>query len=208
MRRARRILFNAVTALSLILFLATMVLWVRSYFVSDEVYWHGFEDEGNRSYWTWNSLDSGRGGIGYTWMTQSSDATGRFGPMRRSEFLTRAVTQPSHRRSAPQYPTFNQISKQPVFWGFNYGSIRHPDTDPAKQRPGVSARHVVVPFWAIALTFGMTSWFLVTRLVRSARHQRRKRSGLCAACGYDLRATPDRCPECGRTTSPSPAGEN
>lgn len=46
-------------------------------------------------------------------------------------------------------------------------------------------------------------WFLMLidqRIVAAARKrsQAQKRNrGLCVACGYDLRATPDRCPECG-----------
>jgi hypothetical protein len=56
-----------------------------------------------------------------------------------------------------------------------------------------------VPYWFIALltTAIPARWLWLYR--RSA--QRRSR-GLCLACGYDLRATAERCPECGAAPEP------
>jgi len=59
----------------------------------------------------------------------------------------------------------------------------------------------VAPFWGVTLAAGAQplGWF-VLRLLARVRHRRKQSAGFCPTCGYDLRATPDRCPECGTTS--------
>ena len=59
---------------------------------------------------------------------------------------------------------------------------------------GMRRWNLVVPIWLIAGTMAILPfcWML-----RRARLRHRWVRGLCIACGYDLRATRDRCPECG-----------
>jgi hypothetical protein len=68
------------------------------------------------------------------------------------------------------------------------------------------ARCLVIPDWLILLILTLAGWQVV-RSVRRLRQRRRLQSaGRCLACGYDLRATPGRCPECGTAVAGKGAG--
>lgn len=59
---------------------------------------------------------------------------------------------------------------------------------------------IYIPFWSLALLFTIAP---ALRLRTLLRHSRRKTKGQCQSCGYDLRATPHQCPECGAIPLPT-----
>lgn len=61
---------------------------------------------------------------------------------------------------------------------------------------------VAIPGWAAVLLLAPVTVIPLIPLARARRREHRRRLGLCAACGYDLRASTGACPECG---TPRPA---
>ena len=56
---------------------------------------------------------------------------------------------------------------------------------------------VGVPCWLVVAVSGVSPAIWLARFRRARRRKYRQVHGLCPSCGYDLRATPDRSPECG-----------
>lgn len=72
-------------------------------------------------------------------------------------------------------------------------------------RPSVSTGSLHIAYlncWAIIL-FTLPSPIISLLLHRSRRRRQLLAENRCLNCGYDLRATPERCPECGTAVSPT-----
>jgi hypothetical protein len=73
--------------------------------------------------------------------------------------------------------------------GVNFGGTRGPD--------GSILWNLAVPYWLITSLAIVLPAARADGWRRERRRRRRQRDGRCPHCGYDLRATPQRCPECG-----------
>jgi hypothetical protein len=60
-----------------------------------------------------------------------------------------------------------------------------------------------LPYWPFVLGFGVLPAIAMRREWLARRTRRRLAARLCIACGYDVRASRDRCPECGADLVPS-----
>jgi hypothetical protein len=57
--------------------------------------------------------------------------------------------------------------------------------------------HTTIPYWPLMVVFAVLPGISVWRITRRLRMLHRILHDRCAICGYDLRASKERCPECG-----------
>lgn len=62
-----------------------------------------------------------------------------------------------------------------------------------------------LPWWSCVLIGTLLVAPSVREMMRHRQSGRRLSAGQCVICGYDLRATPERCPECGTVPPGAPA---
>ena len=98
-------------------------------------------------------------------------------------------------------PTVNPWRRRFTFLGFEYWNTKLPAIP---QRGPTYMIGFMVPHGLLAAALGAAPAVAARHLWLARRRRRRIAGRLCAACGYDVRASAARCPECG-TMSPTAA---
>ena len=157
-------------------------MWVRSYWVSDSI----SRDAANAStkFWSWSFAHTGRGRLLLVRHTIDYSREKMREPTGMKWEWKKGVPSPDSIVAGSGTATAS--------WEF--AGFHHLWRDMQPDR----CDWVELPLWMPAiLTAVLPAMGLMIYLPRLLRRRRRERRGLCPVCGYDVRATPVRCPECG-----------
>jgi hypothetical protein len=173
--RLLRWFLRFMTTVSLSLCILFTALWIRSYWKADFFF--------RVSEVNWTHFTSSRGKIEVYWKTSN---VRRFGPQK----LYHAARSPYDLKLAWKdvYPA-QAAPPRGIILG--YGAMTwHSDTSIIWE--------VLLPDALPVLLLAMAPAASLLRWNRRRLKGQRMRLGLCLHCGYDLRASPERCPECGQ----------
>ena len=169
---------------------AVVAMWFRSHRVADVLMWQQWRADAGRTYrGTFRTLTSGRGvvGIDLTDLTTAFPATA---DAKRKFEWTRA--------DASQF-----LLPRETFWNrIGFGYVSEKQSAQGLKDATVTTRSYWLPYW---LVVGVALVVPVRWLIALLTRARRRRRGLCARCGYDIRVSEGRCPECGEPLPGRPA---
>ena len=198
----RRKLFTLLAGISLLMLIAAVGLGVRGYFRADTFsYQHTPNSSGGGGHFDSLYLTSSNGRL--LWWVQRLSID--YYSVLTDEELSRMDHRHGlhHNASDPKslYVGGNQFGETADRFGFGletHSAAPAPDFSPSDYLSGTT---ILLPAWFLALLFALLP---ALRLRRYFLDRQRNRPGFCRQCGYDLRATPLRCPECGMVVDPSP----
>jgi hypothetical protein len=199
--------FKVLSTLSFALCLGITALWTRSCSICDT-------SSGNLGHGRTAQVASGRGRVavavirGATYFTpfarywQADSRTLAAGILMSDRQAYSSMTESAFGPNGEQTSTAFVIRNT---YGVRTYQIRVTDVTSGIPTPISDVRYYAIPYSTCLLISGVlpAAWLTSRRLSVWNRSRPLKHpKGHCSACGYDLRATPGRCPECGNV----PAG--
>jgi hypothetical protein len=195
MKRVHRWLFNGLAAWSALLCVAMVTIWVRGYFVADEIVFRrpGADQLGDHGQ-LWDEFDATASRGHFLFEFSQSDERRDYGllpaPLLKSS-LSQFRHNPRDLVATIDRSQFTTIHPK-RFGGFEIGDEwylgAHADSE---------MKYLALPDWPFMFLPAILPAIVLRRWRRCVQS-----IGQCRVCDYDLRATPDRCPECGTILTP------
>jgi hypothetical protein len=229
-RRFLRAAVNSATLLSALLCIATAALWIRSLFATDyysrtsrNLYQAASGDGGiclqiisfvrRSNQWTpFTTMPSGRPAP----LSKYTQTQGNYSQWKAAKIPPPGWTSSPSKNWQGLVIGSTRFSHWPAFSTIPYLRFQNQHFRDRKTNDGLKHESMTDEEWMITHRLWIPYWLLLTlaailpliRIIRWNRHRRQILIGHCPICGYDLRASAHRCPECGTPIHPPPTPQS